>query len=212
MPSGVTAPLYNGETMSFPEFASRTARVVSPWNAYERDAPIDAPLSDGFEPRGSFDEKNFREDATELARVVSWTLEEADQQAFQHNLQELKSYLQSVRTSRERVKAYDFMSAQVAAWQAPTEQHEVMRLVMQKQLDETFSFERERVSEPAPAKITGEALRERTIRYLAHSVLITEGRIDQSQALLEQSSAFASEFKVSLAGWENVPVPRRVLP
>ncbi len=214
MPTNVTAPLYEGEPMSFPEFAARTARTVSPWNGYERDVAISTPLPDSFESQsGNYYEKLFREDAAELARVASWTPEEAESQAHKHNLLRLKAHLQIVQANRRNLRAYDYMSAQVDAWQAPTEEHEVMRARMQEQLDETFKFTRDNTHSDPPEKVDGSTYREQRIRDLARRVLEVEERLDTSRANVEQASAFAKEFKDSLEGWEDVPVPpRRTLP
>lgn len=213
MPSEITRPLYEGEPISFPEFAARTARWVGPWNGYERDVALDAPLPDGFESSsGAVYEKDFRENAAELAKVVAWSPEEADSHAHQHNLFMLKSHLQIVRASRTKARSYQYMSTQVAAWEAPTDEHEGMRARMQEQLDETFKFSLDRVFEVPPEKVSGEAFRESRMRELARRVLRDHKEIDMSQALVEQASAYAKEFKDSLEGWQDVEVPRRVLP
>lgn len=213
MPSGVTAPLYDGEPMSFPEFASRAARTVGPWIGYERETPLDVPLPDEFQP-GSDEhrEKRQREVTAELARVALWSDEEADSQAHRHNLSMLKGHLQIVQSSRKHVRAYEFMSAQVASWQAPTEEHEVMRGVMQNQLDETFGFSLKSVHDAPPEKVSGQEYREIMLRQLARQVQMDQEELDLSHAQVEQASDFAGAFKDSIEGWEDVPVPRRVLP
>lgn len=212
MPSGVTEPLYNGEQVTFPEFAARTARIVGPWIGYEREAPLDTPLPDAFESPTDHYEKRFHDSAVALAEVVSWTPEQAEQEAHRTNLDSLKAHLRAVRASRTHLRQYEYMSTQVAAWVAPTEEHEEMRTVMQAQLDDTFGYDRDYVYKEPPKKVTGEELRARTAEFLAADVLRAEARMGEQTAYLEQASAFASEFKQSLEGWEDVPVPRRELP
>lgn len=207
MPSRVTEPIHSGESLSFPEFAARTARAVGPWVAYERDFPIDAPLPDHFEPFNGFDEKRFREVSTELGQVAMWTQEEAGAQAHQSNLARLKAALQIRHDGRQQLRRYRHMTAQVAAWEAPTEEHEGMRRAMQSQLDETFKFAEDSSRHPTPEKETGPEYQERRMRELAEEVLRITDRLDISSAQLEQSSVYAKEFKDSLEGWEDVPVP-----
>jgi hypothetical protein len=212
MPSNVTQPLYDGESLSFPEFAARTAHMVGPWVAYDRDAPLGAPLPDSFESSSDdYREKWFQESALELARVASWTPEEANQHAHSRNLSMLKSHLQSVRAARIQQKRYEFMSAQVAAWQPPTEEHEAMRTAMQRQLDETFGFYL-RLDHKAPTKVTGEKYREETLHFLAVKVVRDFAELDVNRARIEQDSEFAKVFKDSLQDWQDVEVPQRELP
>lgn len=213
MPSGITQPLYDGESLSFPEFASRTARWVSPWNVYEREAPLDRPLPDAFDSvDDGYYEKRFHDIAMELAEVASWTPEVAEQKAHGVNLSRLKSHLQSVRSSREHLRQYEYMSAQVGAWVAPSDKHEGMRAQMQNQLDETYKYTRESVYATPPEKVTGEQLREARLGQLAADIVRVESRLGEQDLRLEEDSAFAYDFKASLDGWQDVPVARRVLP
>lgn len=207
MPSKVTETLYDGGPTTFPEFAARTARVVDPWVVYERDFPVDAPLPDQFEPFSNFDEKRFREVATELSQVAMWTAEEADEHAHQSNLAGLKAALQIRRSGRQHLRKYRYMSAQVAAWEAPTEEHEGMRTAMQAQLDETFKFAEDSSRHPTPEKETGPEYQERRMLTLAEEVLRITDSIDVKAAEREQFSAYAKEFKDSLEDWEDVEVP-----
>ncbi len=212
MSSAITRELYEGNSVSFPEFADRVAHWVGPLIGVLRDASLDTTIPDALSGRADADgehaAKRFREKAAELAVVASWSQEEADAHAHRHNLTALKHHIRSIRDSREKRKIFAHMSAQVAAWQPPTEEHEIMRTAMQEQLDKTFELDLSKnLFALPPEKLTGTEFREMQLHYLTRDVLEAKQEMDVSVARNEQVVAFAEEYSASLQGWVDVPAP-----
>lgn len=136
MPSSYTAPIVDGEDVTFEQFMLLCARGMGAL-IMMRDEPLDAPIPDEFEPHTSYyDESEAKARAT-LKFLDSASLVELAHGAEAYNAERVAyrdEYLAKARLAEERI---DVMLAKVEAWEPPTDEHVNFKSFVVDQLTET---------------------------------------------------------------------------
>lgn len=139
MPTGYTAPLYEGKDISFSEFAVSCARAFGALIEM-RDEPLDAAIPNEFVPT-SYHQKRLEEAQKEFAEVLQWDTHEAEEQAEKAYQEARDQYLDALKRTEECRQRYRAMLLQVLEWQPPTPDHEDLKKFMVQQLSHGISID-----------------------------------------------------------------------
>lgn len=146
MPTGYTAPLYEGEDLSLAEFVLGCARAFGALVTMRDDAP-DTPIPDEFAPSG-YHLRRLAEERAALAAAEAWTDDDAHREAGRDYADALRSYREGER-KRLAIKArYEAMLDQVLGWEPPTAEHVELKSFMVAQLQESIRFDCSPLPEP----------------------------------------------------------------
>lgn len=137
MPTGYTAAIKDGIT--FEQFALRCSRSMGALIDM-RDAPMDAPIPDRFEPSSHYMDK-LKETQAELSRLHSLSPDQAEGEAKRYHAEELASIRVQIDDANDLRTKYTAMLAQVMLWQPPTPDHQHFREFMIKQIEESLRFD-----------------------------------------------------------------------
>ena len=139
MPTGYTNKIYEGEKITFQEFALTCARAFGAL-VMMRDEDSDAEIPDEFKP--SLHHANKIREARELgvafAKHTEAIWERLNEAAYQA---ELTEYQRSVKKNDEREKRYRSMMKEVQRWTPPSADHEGMKKFMLEQLQQSIEFD-----------------------------------------------------------------------
>lgn len=119
MPTGYTASIKDGIT--FEEFALDCARAFGACITM-RDDSMSKPIPDSFEP-SDYHKKALAQEKSNLTRLNSMTIAEAEVVAKAEYDREIKRIKKSLRESKDLMAKYSDMMRQVEAWQPPTSEH-----------------------------------------------------------------------------------------
>lgn len=132
MPTGYTAPIYEGKEITFPEFAMQCARAFGALITM-RDEPADAPVPEDFTP-DTYHSRELAKARASLADMQSWDDGRWEREAA-------KAYTEAVAYARKRNaesaalrQRYEAMLAQVQAWEPPSADHRELKTFMTEQL------------------------------------------------------------------------------
>jgi hypothetical protein len=152
MPTGYTACI--GEGADFNKFALGCTRAFGAL-IMMRDEPGDAPIPERFEP-SDYHAKAIKVAEASLRELDGMPLDEAERRAN-------ADYAQAMQRNREMIakndalrESYTAMLAKVAAWQAPTADHEGLKTFMREQITQSIDFDcsNEYYLRNAPVKLT----------------------------------------------------------
>lgn len=139
MPTGYTAPLYEGKDISFEEFALGCARAFGAL-VMMRDDPTDAPIPDEFEPSNYY-AQDLAAARERLAEVRAWTLKDARAALAKENAAIAAGNLERAEKEAALLIRYEAMLAQAKAWEPPTPEHQGLKAFMVEQLESSIRFD-----------------------------------------------------------------------
>lgn len=140
MPSVYTDPIYNGEDITFEQFANSCLRNFGIALRWEDDANIGRfEIPDKIDPNPSY-EKKYKEAIARYAEFIK------NPPSKEQLVQEYDEYVKSVNAENkdyaERVKAlrgrYEAMLAKVTKWEVPSENYQRIKDFMVNQLLESI--------------------------------------------------------------------------
>jgi hypothetical protein len=131
-----TETLYYGKPTTFPEFALRCARDFSVLLVMH-DAPLGAEIPCEFGPNPYYAEC-LQEAQEKLARVESYTPEEAEQQAAEAFQSAVNAHAAIEREATAVQARYEAMLQHARAWKPPTPDHQALQDFMIRQLEEAI--------------------------------------------------------------------------
>jgi hypothetical protein len=133
MPTGYTQPLYDGEPVTFPEFALRCARAFMPLISMKEE-PLSAQVPEEIPP-DPFYAQRAGERAAFLAEAEARSLEEWAGIATRGWVEALREVADGNAASTARRARYEAMAARVREWQPPTADHSELKSFMLDQLN-----------------------------------------------------------------------------
>jgi predicted DNA-binding protein YlxM (UPF0122 family) len=121
MPTGYTAPLYEGKEISFEEFMLRCSRAMMP-TILLRDRDSDVLPTEENVVESDFYAKRLVEAQTEYARLHDLSLEEIASE-HQAELEETsRRNAETVADCEAKRERYEAMLTQAEAWEPPTDE------------------------------------------------------------------------------------------
>lgn len=141
MPTGYTAPICEGEEMTFEQFALRCARNFGAFVSM-REEPMDAPIPDEFKVdayyQKCYDEAKAAYENFMQNPPTDEELEEAYAKYVQTETDRAKKANEKAAFIRQR---YEAMLAKVRKWEPPTPEHVNLKDFMIEQLTESIDFD-----------------------------------------------------------------------
>jgi hypothetical protein len=175
MSTGYTYEVAEGKVTQLPEFALRCARAIG-YLVEMRDMSPDAEIPERVEPRTDYYRERLQENVKELASVVSWDAETAEEEARKANQRMLKGFLQSIRSQKDTKARYTNMLGQVEAWEPPTPEHEGLKEFMGEQLTSSidhdcYYLKKDYLGDDVrPQPVSGEEYRQQKLETLSRSL------------------------------------------
>ena len=138
MPSGYTAPLYEGEDITFRDFVLRCARGMGA--AMARDEPLSAPILLKREPSTYHRNElaKVRADRDALLRKDLPEIAAAGLASYEEACASHDQWLAKKAAIRSR---YEAMLSQVCNWEPPTPDHAQLQIFMARQIEESIEFD-----------------------------------------------------------------------
>lgn len=157
MPTGYTAAIKDG--IGFKEFAMQCARAFGALISM-RDEPGNAPIPDRFEP-SEYHAKEIKAAEARLLELDRMSVEDAEiaaQTAYDADTKRVKGIMADNDSLRAK---YNAMLKEIAAWSAPTPDHEGLKTFMREQVEQSIDFDcsNEYYLRHVPQRLTGMAWR-----------------------------------------------------
>lgn len=166
MPSGYTADLYEGKTISFQEFAMRCARAFGAL-AMMRDEPWDAKIPETIKP-DDYHKKELKKAEARVEEVESWSNTKAEEKAAECYQKELDAYKKAVAKTQALKQRYEAMLEKVNSWVPPTLDHTDFRKFMINQLQDSIQHDCHKMA--PPKRLTGTEYKNELIQELKRSI------------------------------------------
>lgn len=196
MPTGFTAPLYEGQEISFEEFVLRCSRAMDA-TVMLRDHPSDVLPTEDNVLEGDWDEG-------ELDRLKSTleAFEELDDEGWRReaetqNAEARAAYEKTVRETEELRTRYLQMGAKVEAWQPPTEDHQGLKDFILEQITRSIDFDCG-YTPNKPEPVTGPQHREATLARLRDGIARAEKRIAEKAERNHGRAEWVRQLRESL--------------
>lgn len=140
MPTGLTSKIYEGEDITFKEFAILCARQFGAL-VHMRDEPLDAPIRKR-EPE-TYYLKQLEKAKKDLANfLANPPTEDSLAKEWEEKVEKMKKEDAETNKNHQELKArYEAMLKQVRAWNPPTIEHVNLKNFMIKQLNESILFD-----------------------------------------------------------------------
>lgn len=139
MPTGYTAPIHDGDEITFEDFALRCARNFGAF-IMQRDEPMSTPAAPRFEPQTRYYDEQIEKATDRLALLKGWSWDETVEQFRIERERQEKRYQEAQEKDAAMTARYDGMIAQVEAWQ-PSERWRRLKAFMLEQLEESKRFD-----------------------------------------------------------------------
>lgn len=136
MPTAYTQPIYDGQEISFDQFALRCARAFGAL-VMLRDEPLDEPLPSSLEPAPFYSEK-LKEIESELQALNQMTEDEASKKAKKEYRKAQKRHKENIARATAMKAQYEDMIEKVKSWQAPSPDHQGLKDYMLQQLTDSL--------------------------------------------------------------------------
>lgn len=200
MPTSYTAPLYEGEDITFEQFALRAARAMGP-TILLRDSPIDVEPTEQNVLGSDYEETRLTELLAERERYREMGDEEAADD-WQESFVAATRYLADFRAKRESLRErYDEMVERVEAWTPPTDDHVALKDFMLSQLRESIEFDTGGSYEPElPTPVTGAEHRAAKIDRLDREVERARASVAESAERNQWRQKWVRDLRESLSG------------
>lgn len=189
MPTGYTAPLYDGEDITFEQFVLRCSRGMGA-AIMQRDESLDVTLKKR-KPSLDYHNKAIARAKARRIEARQWTEEEADNRAVEQYAESMRKYLERRREQGATVARYKAMLEKVKAWTPPTTDHQGLKDFMISQLEESIKFDGPS-NFGKPTAMTGQEFREseissakRDIEYHSKEIIKEKERCDSQNEWVE---------------------------
>lgn len=204
MPTGYTAPLYEGTPITPAQFILRCARAMGAAIMQRDDHPdveiqlreVDTKYHDDRlkDLRRQLEAANARTDAEWAA------MREAEIVEARRTAEEVEA------KQREIYRRYVAMQKAIRSWKPPTEEHYNLRKFMLDQIDESIKFDTPALapgrdtgwSPDVPEEIPVAEYRAKVIRRLSKSIANTAEHIEKEHALVRSQNAWVTALRDSL--------------
>lgn len=137
MPTGYTAPIADG--ISFEQFALSCARAFGALVTM-RDEPASAPIPDRIEPSDYY-QKSLEKAHETIERISAWTLEQVEAEYRDDFDKRVTAHAERLQRAADLRAKYTAMLLTVRAWTPPTPDHVEYKAFMEKQIEQSISFD-----------------------------------------------------------------------
>lgn len=196
MPTGYTAPMYEGKNITFRDFALRCSRNMMAL-ASMRDHGLDAEIPAKLVP-DDYHEKQITEWRVALLAAETMTEEEAERAASKEYADEVRRRAESRRERIDRRRRYEAMLAQVETWTPPSKEHEGLKRFMMEQLHESLRFDCAELTWPEPKRQTGAEYRAAQVVYAQERIARHEEEIANERRRCDERNAWLAALRSSL--------------
>jgi hypothetical protein len=186
MPTGYTAPIYEGKDIAFPEFAMGCARAFGALIEM-RDDPPGTPIPEEFTP-SSYYRENLQKARLRLAEIEAWDDERWAAEAARSHEEAVRDITESNARREALRRRYEAMLAQALAWQPPTPDHGELASFTVSQLRE--SIERDCFVTEMPEPLSAAEYKAREIASAHHYI----GYYEREQAGEEERARGRTEW------------------
>lgn len=139
MPTGYTAPIYEGKEMTFEQFMLRCARNFGALISM-REEPLDVPIPDDFQPDDYH--KNQIEKWQKKAAMFVRPKREDLESEYQAAYDKAKAEYDEKEVERKALRnRYADMIEKVKNWQPPTSDHENLKKFAISQLEDSMNHD-----------------------------------------------------------------------
>jgi hypothetical protein len=150
MPTGYTAPIHDGENITFKQFALRCARAFGA-AIHQRDDSLEMKIQERTVDSYYFNRVDTT--AEDLARLRSRTDEEW-QEAFEEEVRSIREYNEKIKDKGRALEArYRDMIAKAENWTPPTDAHVGLKEFMLEQLNSSLNFDIMKYEQPVPTDV-----------------------------------------------------------
>lgn len=202
MPTGYTAPLYEGKEMTFEQFALRCARNFGALIRM-RDEPFDAPIPEEF-PVDEYYQKNYEQAKAAYEKFkqhppTDEELEEAYAKYVQKETNHAKKANERAAFRRQR---YEAMLSKVMEWEPPTEEHVNLKNFMVEQLEDSIDFD---CSECHPHITEKQKWMEyeRSGKFYEDNLRVSKDSLEKATKSCAERNAWIKDLRDSLRSFEK---------
>lgn len=197
MPSGITAPIYEGEGISFEQYAWRVARMFGAL-VHMRDDMMGAAIR-RREP-SDFERNCIESDAQRLAELERLTPAEVVARYEAEYADRVRYYNERVAEVAQRVERINALLAKAEAWEPPTPDHEGFKKEMIRLLRQDLDFDG-RVYTSRPEREDPHAWHAQQVEHARHSLARSMERLVEEQARCDHANGWVDALAAV------VPIP-----
>jgi hypothetical protein len=198
MPTGITAPIYEGEDISLRDFLMRVGRLFGV-AVQQRDDPLSDPVA---QPEQSNRFRKYLSEAhVELADLKQMSEDECVLAAKAEHDKQLKQHNERIAESKIMAERYDKMIAKVLRW-VPAEGQENVKKQALDQLEQsrkfdTFSDEQAERWAPGPL-VSGQEWRQIRVEYIEANIARWRVEADELDEANATAVKWVEDFYASL--------------
>ena len=196
MPTGYTAPIYEGKDITFREFALRCSRNMMAL-ASMRDHGLDAEIPAKLVP-DDYHEKQIAEWRAALIAAESMIDEDAERAAEKEYADEVQRREKSIRERVECRRRYVAMLAEVESWAPPPKEHEGLKGFMMEQLRESLRFDCAQLTWPEPTRQTSAEYKAERIASAREQIARHEAELADERRRCDDANAWLAALRASL--------------
>ena len=140
MPSGITAPIYEGDGITFEQFVWRCARQMMPL-IHMRDMSIDTPIT--MPTLSEYHKHELAKKEAHLAALLrtAENPEYALKEMYVEYEAAMDRHIKAVKAAKEARRRIKALLARVHAWSPPSPDHQGLKDLMLKQLEQDLHYE-----------------------------------------------------------------------
>lgn len=195
MPTGYTAPLHDGEDITFEQFALRCSRAMGA-AIMQRDEHPDVEIRERVVE--DYEINRVTKAQKDLALALGWSLAEW-QSKQEKEMADAKEYALRYATDREAMRSrYQAMLAQVEAWTPPTHEHTGLRDFMIEQIESSIKFDCGDWTPSIPEGLPVSEYAEKEIAKLSQAVVRATEQLDKERERVASQNAWVRALRDSL--------------
>lgn len=196
MPTGYTAPLHDGDPITFEQFVLRCSRAMGA-AIHQRDEDSDAQITEMTVP--DYYAANVDKAERALIEALSRSSQdwhEMQEQEVQQALTYKHEYVEKRAAMRDR---YETMLAAVEQWTPPTKEHNGLKEFMAEQLNTSINFDCGGSYVPSvPERVPVSEYRDRKIADLSKSLTSEIERFEKERERVRSQNEWVRALRESL--------------
>lgn len=203
MPTGYTAPIYEGEEMTFEQFALRCARNFGALVSM-REEPMDAPIPDEFKVDAHY-QKDYEEAKAAYENFLqNPPTDEELEKSYARYVQKETDYAREANEKRASGrKRYEAMLAKVRQWEPPTPEHVNLKDFMIEQLTNSMNFDCRGEYMPRICGKQEHMEYERSGKFYEDNLRVSKERLEKAIQSCESRNAWLKDLRDSLRAFEK---------
>lgn len=196
MPTGITAPIYEGEDISVRDYLLRCSRQMGA-NAHMRDESLDV------KPRYrktdySYYTQRIEELKQDIIELQTTDVTELQKKYDEQYEQQLITYREVAEQRKELRLRFEAMREQVSEWMPPTEEHRYLKNFAIEQIDESIRWDCREITDEDVKRVVAEREREFEIESKESMIESYKRTIVETGERDEAHNAWIRELYASL--------------